>query len=119
MKKTNPLFVAALLVLNLSAQRFLQVSISAYQILIIYMFLFSLIVLTELIRDKILKTTTGKVFTLLGINLLRILFSIVFLFPCFPAKKEVDKVYIYNFIICYFILLFYSSFINRKQIENK
>ena len=116
MKKINPLFVVALLILNLSAQMVLKIDISSYQIIIIYIFLFSLIVLTELIRDKILKEKKGKVFMLLSINLLRSLISVVFLFPYLLTKKEVDTVYIYNFIICYLILLFHSSFINRKKI---
>jgi small-conductance mechanosensitive channel len=117
--KINPLFICSVFILNLIAQSLFKIDISLYQIGIIYIFLFSLIVLTELIKEKILKENTGNVFALLSINLLRILISVIFLLPYLLAKKEVDKVYIYNFIICYLILLFSSSFINIKQIENK
>ena len=115
MKKTSVLFFGLLLFVNLIAQDALKIEISTHQILTIYVFLFSLTVLTEYIRDKIISRKSSNRLGLLAINLSRILLSAVFLLP----HLEANKIYVYNFIICYLTLIFYSVFINRKQIENK
>jgi len=75
-------------------------------ILIIQIFLFTLVLLGDLINQKLSnkKDTTPSHF--LFINFLRIFLCILFLLPTILNYSKQDNIYIYNFFIIYFIYLF-------------
>ena len=113
MKKSKLGFFFILLVVNLSLTHLFKLKITFEQILTVHVFLFSLWVLTNLIRNKILKNKTATPAFLLFVNFFRIITSLIFLLPFFLTEEKIEKSYIYNFFIFYFIYIF-SEFIHKK-----
>lgn len=115
MKKSNaPLFIISLGI-NLVVVYFLKLTITFQQVLIIHIFLFSLLFLTNLIQTKLSKYKKISPSLVLSINFSRILACIIFLLPSIFNHEKTDNSYVYNFFGVYFFILFSDIFLKRKN----
>ncbi len=115
-KKSKVIFFSILLLINILFSKFFVAEISFQEIFIFHVFLFSLMLLTDLIQLKSLKKK-GIISYFLTLNFLRIFLCLLFLSPIIFSHKNSNKIYIYNFFIIYFIYLFYN--LNFKQKKGK
>ena len=79
------------------------------EVIIIHIFLFSLSLLSDLIRKSMLSNKKWNPSYFLSIHFLRILLCIVFLLPIISSSHP-DKMYLYNFFAAYFIYLFFDIY---------
>ena len=117
MKKSKLVLFFIFLLINLAIGYLFKLKITFQQILIVHVFLFSLVILTDLIRDKFLQHKNISISLLLSLNFFRIIASVIFLLPIILRQERFHKSYIYNFFICYFIYLF-SEF-RAKKVQKK
>ena len=84
-------------------------------IIVIHVFLFAIHYLSGKIRT--INTTKNKtsIVQFLAINIIRILACFTFLYPRIFNTNEPEYIYIYNFLIIYFVYLFFEIFLEHKK----
>ena len=117
MKHPNVLLFLLLFPTNLLAAWFFVINISAQELFIKHFFLFLVFFLTEKIKKVVLEKKPAFVLSLLSVNFLRILACVLFLYTTFFAQENQQKIYVYNFFVCYFFYLFGIFFLTRKNIN--
>ena len=115
MGKSKIFLLTTLIVVNALLVNFFKIKITFQQILILQFFLFSLSILTQIIKLKFSKNRIITPAHFLSINFLRISTCVVFLLPNILHYSNSDNIYIYNFFITYFIYLFYDIIFNIKN----
>ena len=115
MKKSKAVLFFFLVVVNFTLVYFFKIKTTFQQVLIIHIFLFSLAVLSELIKTKLSKRKNTTPSHLLSINFLRIIACIIFLLPIILNHEKPNNTYIYNFFICYFLYLFCDPILKSKK----
>ncbi len=118
MTKSKAILSIALLVINLCIIYFLNLKVTLHQALKIHVFLFSLLLLTDTLKNKLLDSNSTISLLLLGINFLRIVLCVLFLLPTILSYDKADNSYIYNFFIVYFLMLFSGILLIHKN-DNK
>ena len=114
MKKSKVIFFATLFLTNIFCSKIFITEISFQEIFNIHVFLFSLMLLTDLFQQKISTKKRVITYSLIS-NFIRIFLCIVFLFPIIFGYTKSNNIYIYNFFIMYFIYLFYSLKFQQKK----
>ena len=107
------LFICCLF-LNQGIVSIYNLNLSFKNIIIINCFLFGVFVLSEKIK-RIKAKNKMIIFQSLSINAIRILACFVFLCPSVFSTNEPEQTYIYNFLIVYFIYLFFEIFSEYKK----
>ena len=114
MKRNKVTMAIILCTINLILVEKFKIKITFQQILIIHTFLLLLVILSNIIQEKLSKLKNTTPSHLLSVNFLRILACIFFLLPIILKHEESDKNYICNFFVCYFICLFYEIIFKSK-----
>ena len=117
MKKSKVILLIALILINLFLVHLFKIKISFQQVLIIHVFLFSLSFLADLIQVNFLKHKNTNIFSLIGINLARILLCIIFLSPIIFTTERAEPSYIYSFFISYFFYLFHDIIYKSERLK--
>lgn len=115
MKRNKVTMAIILCTINLILVEKLKIKITFQQILIIHTFLLLLVILSNIIQEKLSKLKNTTPSHLLSVNFLRILACIFFLLPIILKHEESDKNYIYNFFLCYFIYLLCDIIFKSKK----
>jgi len=114
MKKSKVIIFIISLCANLLFVQIFKLAISNQEIFKIHMFLFSLSLLVDLIKFKFSKDKNITPSHFLGINFLRIILCVIFLFPVILIHNKYNNIYIYTFLCVYFINLFSDIFLSVK-----
>ena len=114
MKKKLILF-AILVIINLLVVRFFTIKLSIEKILTIQTFLFALSFLTDMVQKKLSKNKNTTSAYFLVINFTRMVLCFLFLLPVILRYTSIENLYIYNFLIVYFIYLFFDIIFRRKK----
>ena len=114
MQKSKFSIAIALVLINLFSLWFFEIKAETHEVLIIHAFLFPLFFLTELVQ-KICIGYKNQPQLILSINFFRIIACVGFLFFNYIADNNHEKIYIYNFILVYFSLLFSDIFLKLKR----
>ena len=118
-KKYRQYFLTTILV-NLGAVYFFVLkTISIKKVLSIYIFLFLLFFLTSMIKRRLLRKTPNHPFLPLSINFLRILAGTLFLLPTILNHTGPKKLFICNFFVAYFSMLFFDVFFHKSKTIRK
>ena len=115
MRKSKIALFFVLLSINLFAVYFFKLRLIFQQVLTIHTFLLSLSFLTDLLQVKFLKPSPFSSLMPLSINFLRVCLCIIFLLPVILTDEILDKNYIYNFFIVYFLIIFHDLFLKGKK----
>jgi L-asparagine transporter-like permease len=115
MKKSKASLFIASLAINLGAVYFFELTLTFQEVLIIHIFLFVLLFLTDLIQAKLSRHKNVAPSLALSVNFLRILACLFFLCPTILNYEKSDNSYIYNFFFVYFFILFFDIFLKRKN----
>ncbi len=115
MKISNAPFFLILLVINLMGIYFLKIKLAIEDVLIIYCFLFVVFFLTDLIQNFFLLKAKTHTHLLLGVNFFRIFLCVLFLFPTILNYEKSDNIYVFNFFLVYFFMLFLGIFSKYKS----
>lgn len=113
MQKSKFSIAITLVLINLFSLWLFEIKAKTQEVLIIHAFLFALFFLTELVQ----KTCIGyknQPHLILSINFFRIIVCVGFLFFHYISDKNHKNIYIYNFIVVYFFLLFSDIFLKLK-----
>jgi len=102
------------LFLNLGAVYFFNLKIASEQILITHVFLSTLSFFIEAIRSKIKQRKVINPYILLSVNFFRALITVVFLIIINLNHVMLNKRFVVNFIVCYFIYLLIPLIKNKK-----
>ena len=111
---TAPFFVI-LLAINLIGIYFFKIKLTVKDVLIIYCFLFIVFFLTDLIQSLFLTKVKTPIYLLLGVNFFRIFLCVLFLFPTILNYEKCDNIYVVNFFLVYFFMLFSDIFSKFKS----
>ena len=103
--------------LNVFIQTFFLIEISTLNIVLIQSYILSIYIITELITRKKFVKTKPVPFYFLMFNFLRIGMSVVFLIPHILKNNDYSNIYIYNYIIVYFVHLYFDIYIIKKTSE--
>jgi len=115
MKISNAPLFFILLAINLIGAYFLKIKLLLEEILIIYCFLFAVFFLTDLIQAKLSQKGKTPTHLLLGVNFFRIFICVVFLFPTILNYEKSDSIYVINFFLVYFFMLFSGVVLKYKN----
>ncbi len=117
MRHPSVLLFVLLFPINLFVAWFFVIKISAQELFTKHFFLFSVFFLTEKTKKFVLEKRPTFVLFLLSFNFLRILACVLFLYITFFIGENQEKLYVYNFFVCYFFYLFGIFFLTRKNIN--
>ena len=115
MVKSKLGFFLFLLVLNVVLVSIFQITLSLVQVLKTHAFLAALHFLTSLIQSRFAQTKKPLLTLSLSVNFLRIIGCLVYLSPHILSKKVTSDIYIYNFFLVYFSVLFFDVFLKWKK----
>lgn len=120
MIKKYRLYFLTTILINISVGYFFVLTTTPFKkILSIYIFLFFLFFLTNIIKRNLFKKTSNHPFLLLSINFLRILAATLFLLPTILNHPGPNKLFICNFFIAYFSMLFFDVFFYKSKTIRK
>ena len=100
--------------LNVFVQTLGLIEISILNIVSIQSFILSIYIITEAFTRKASLKYGVLPFYFLTFNFLRITASVVFLMPYILKNHDYSNTYIYNFIIVYFIHLYFDIYVIKK-----
>tara|TARA_Y100000588_G_C14186356_1_gene896030 strand:+ start:544 stop:912 length:369 start_codon:yes stop_codon:yes gene_type:complete len=118
MGKNKTTIFAFFLFLNIGVTYIFNIKIPFEQILITHAFLSILSFFIEAIRLKIKQSKTTNPYILLSVNFFRALITVVFLITINLNYVMLNKRFVVNFIVCYFIYLV-IAFIKNKSSNPK
>lgn len=113
MQKSKSSIAIALVLINLFSLWAFEIKAKTHEVLIIHAFLLALFFLTELVQ-KVCIRYKNQPYLILSINFFRIIACAGFLFFNYISDNNHDKIYIYNFIVVYFFMLFSDIFLKLK-----
>ena len=115
MAKSKPIFFLFLLAANLVVVSIFELSLSFEQVFKTHVFLAALLLSTSFIQNRFAQNKKPLLALSLSVNFLRIIGCLVFLFPHIVSHKATSDIYIYNFFLVYFSLLFFDVFLKWKK----
>lgn len=115
MKISNAPVFLILLVINIVGIYFFKIKLTVQDVLIIYCFLFTVFFLTDLIQTLFLIKAKTPIYLLLGVNFFRIFLCVLFLFATILNYEKSDNIYVVNFFLVYFFMLFSDVFSKFKS----
>ena len=117
MRKTIYIVIFFILV-NLVLRIIGSIQIEYYDIIKIHAFFFSTTIITQKLYKYLSKKPNTSALYFLSINFGRIILSIIFLWPIIFSENTLKKQIIINFIITYFLYLFFESIIQNQKSKN-
>ena len=115
MIKKNRKYIFAIILTNLVCGWFFVMRTNHQQVITIYIFLFLLFFLSNIIKRILAKKKISHPLLLLSINFLRIFACVLFLLPIFSNLEPPNKPYVYSFFIAYFSGIFMEIFLAKGK----
>lgn len=113
--KFRSIYFFSVLIINFSVIFIIKLDIDFSSVFFFHLFLFSISLIGELLKQYFIKHKKFATTQLLSINFLRIFLCFLFLLPIILNYQKSDNTYIYNFFICYFLYLFYDIIMQSKN----
>lgn len=113
--KFRGIYFFTVLIINFSLIFLIKLDVNFSSVFFLNLFLFSISLIGELLKQYFIKLKKLATTHLLIINFLRIFLCCLFLLPIILNYQKSDNTYIYNFFICYFLYLFYDIIMQTKN----
>ena len=101
-------------IFNMFIQIFFSTPLNILDIILIQSYLLSIYIITDTSTRKLKSKTQSVPFYFSIFNFLRIIACVIFLIPHILKNNIYSNTYIYNFIIVYFIHLYFDIYMLKK-----